>query len=118
MQGLGLLDEGTLLISILLEGVFQTTEMLCLTTKEVVAGSTETLKDLDVHLLWSEADGLPLSLQLDNLLGMALPVTAALVLLSSDSLYLLAERCLLGEVVFLLGTQVLEVLLVTLVDDC
>ena len=106
-----------LLVGIFLEGVLQTTEVLSLTAKEVVAGSTEALEDLYIHLLRCKADGLPLCLQLDNLLCVAFPVAAALVLLGSDSLYLLAERCLLGEVVLLLGTQVFEVLLVALIDD-
>ena len=49
---------------------------------------------------------------------MLLPVAAALVLFCGNSLYLLAESCLTGQVLFLLGTDALEVLLVTLVDDC
>ena len=49
---------------------------------------------------------------------MLLPITAALVLLGCDGLYLLAELCLAGQILLFLGTDAFEVLLVTLVDDC
>ena len=116
-QSLGLLDEGTLLIGILLKGIFHTFEILGLATKEIIASSTEALKDLHVHLLWSETNGLPLRLYLDNLLGMLLPIATALVLFSSNGLYLLTKCSLTSQIVFLLGTYTLEVLLVALVDN-
>ena len=96
LQRLCLLDEGALLLSVLLEGVLQRLEELCLAAKEVVAGCTETLEDFHIHLLRCKADGLPLSLQLNDFLRMALPVTAALVLLGCDGLYLLTQLGLLG----------------------
>ena len=117
LEGVGLLDKRTFLVGILLEGILEVLEILCLTGEETVAGGTETLKDLHVHLLWSETDGLPLRLDIDDLLGMFLPVGTTLVLLGSDSLYLLAERRLTGEVLLLLGTDIVEMLLMALVDD-
>ena len=78
--------------------------MFSLTTEEVIAGSTETLEDLHIHLLWCKTNSLPLGLQLDDFLGMTLPVTTALVLLGSNGLDLLAEGGLLGQILFLLGT--------------
>ena len=49
---------------------------------------------------------------------MAFPVGIALILFLSNSLHLLAEGGLAGEVVFLLRTHIVEVLLVALVDHC
>ena len=48
---------------------------------------------------------------------MLLPVATAFILLSGNSLNLLTEGCLTGQIVFLLGTHTLEMLLMTLVDD-
>ena len=48
---------------------------------------------------------------------MTFPITRALVLLGTDSLSLFAERRLTGQIFFLLGTQVLKVLLMALIDD-
>ena len=116
LQGLGLLNECAFLLGILLETVFQSLEIFCLVGKEFVAGSTETLKDLHVHLLRSKSYGLPLLLNGDNLFCMALPVAATLILFGSDGFYFLAEGSLLLKVLLLAGTQILKVLLVTLVD--
>ena len=60
LKRLSLLDEGALLLCILLEGVLQSLEVLGLASEEVVAGGAETLEDLHVHLLRCEADSLPL----------------------------------------------------------
>ena len=65
----------------------------------------------------SEAYLLPFALQLDNLLGDFLPFGSELVLLLVDGFYLLTECSLLLEVFLLLGTQLLEVLLMLLVDN-
>ena len=51
------------------------------------------------------------------LLRAALPVATALVLLRSDGFYLLAEFGLLLQVLFLTGTDALEMLLMAFVDD-
>ena len=48
---------------------------------------------------------------------MLLPVGSALVFELANLLYLLAEGCLACKILLLAGTQVLEVLLMTLVDD-
>ena len=117
LQGLCLLDEGTLLVGIHLELLLEVLEELCLASEEVVTGCTEALEYLDVHLLGGEADGLPLCLQFDNLLGATLPVCAALVFLGYDGFDFLAEGCLLGQVLLFLGAQIVVVLLETLVDN-
>ena len=96
---------------------FQSLEVFCLTSKEIVACSTETLKDLDVHLLWGETDGFPLCLQFDNLLRMALPVGTTFILFGGNGFHFLAEYGLTGQIVFLLGTQLFEMLLMALVDN-
>ena len=70
--------------------------MLGLSGEEVVAGGTEALEDLDVHLLGCEAYGFPLGLQVYDFLGVPLPVGAALVFFGGDGLYLLAESGLAG----------------------
>lgn len=117
LQGLRLLDEGTLLVGIHLELLLEVLEELRLASEEVVTGSTEALEYLDVHLLGCKADGLPLCLQFDNLLGATLPVCAALVFLGYDGFDFLAEGCLLGQVLLFLGAQIVVVLLETLVDS-
>ena len=48
---------------------------------------------------------------------MTLPIATAFILLSNDSFHFLAEGCLLGQIVFLLGTKTFKMLLMTLVDN-
>ena len=48
---------------------------------------------------------------------MTLPIATAFILLSNDSFNFLAEGCLLGQIVFLLGTKTFKMLLMTLVDN-
>ena len=92
--------------------------MFSLARKESVACSTEALEDLNVHLLWCEANGLPFCLDVNNLLGMLLPVCSILIFFVADSLYVLTECSLLCEVLLFTSTQVVEMLLMALVDDC
>ena len=117
LQGLGFLNEGTLLLCIVFECIFQSLKIFSLTTEEVITGSTEALEDLHIHLLRSKADGLPFCLDINDFLGMLFPVTTAFVLLGSNSLHLLTKGGLTSQVVFFLGADTLEVLLMTLVDD-
>ena len=116
LQLLGLFDEGAFLVGIAAQILLHGAEIFSFTGEEIVAGGTETLKDFNVHLLGSKADGLPFCLQVDNLTGVLVPVAAVLVFLSSNGLYLLAEGCLTLQVFFLFGAQSLKVLLVALVD--
>ena len=117
MQGFGFLNECTLLVGILLIRVFQCTEELSLLSKEAVAGSPETFKDLDVHGLWRKTNAAPLLLKLKNLLRVTIPIGTAFTLLGSDGFHLLAELSFASQVFFLLGTQSVVVLLMTLVDN-
>lgn len=106
-----------LLLRVLVETRPHFLEVFGFAAEEVVTCLTQALEDLFVVLLRSEADGLPLLLDCHNLFGMLLPVGSVLVLFLGDSLRFLAERRLLGEVLFLLGAQLLEVLLMLFVDN-
>ena len=66
--------------------------MLCFAGKERVTGSAEALEDLHVHLLWGKANGLPFSLESDDLLSVAVPVSTAFVLFFQDFLLFHRER--------------------------
>ena len=112
-----LFDESFFLFGIGSIFFFQYLEVFCFLGEELIVGSAEALKYLHVHLLRSETYLLPFALQLDNLLGDFLPFGSELVLLLVDGFYLLAECSLLLEVFLLLGTQLLEVLLMLLVDN-
>ena len=113
---LRLLYERLLLLDVLRECDLERLEVFGLASEEVVAGSAEALEYLHVHLLRSEADSLPLVLNVDNLLRALLPVGSALVLSLAELLYLLAESGLASQILLLLSAKVLEVLLVALVD--
>ena len=93
-------------------------EELVLCGKELVAGSAETLKYLNVHSLWSKANGLPFSLNVYNLLCLSLPVGAGLALVGRYHLYLLAQFALLCKILLFLLTYSVEVVSVTFVHHC
>ncbi len=92
-------------------------EIFCLTAEEVVASLTEALENLLVALLWCEPYGFPLLLNGDNLFRVSLPVGGVLVVFFRHGFRLLAQFCLLCEVLLLIGSEFLEVVLVLLVDD-
>ena len=115
-QSLCLLYEFLLLCQVVGILALDSLEEFSLLAEELVVGDAETLKDLHVHLLRSETNLLPFALHLNHSLGSFLPVGSLLVLLLVDGLNLLAEGSLLGEVLLFLGTQVLKVLLVLLVN--
>ena len=116
-QLLSLLNQGALLVGVCLIGLFQGFEIFCFSAEELVARLTEALKNFHVHLLWSESNGLPLCLNVDNLLCVLLPVGKILVWLCYQCLYSLTECCLACEIIFLALAYVVEILLVTLVYD-
>ena len=117
LEGLGFLHKGKLACRIVCISLFLLLEEVSLLSKEVVAGGTEALKNLGVHLLGGAADSLPLFLECYDLLGKAVPLGVAVDVFHLDGLYLLADGCLLGEVFFFFLLEALEILGVTLVDS-
>ena len=117
LQGLGLFHECALLLGVFGKARLHVLEEFCLAAEEVVASGAETLEDFHVHLLRSEADGLPFSLYLDDFAGVLLPVGGAFVFFLGNGFHLLAEGRFLLQVLLFPGAQVVEVLLVLLVDD-
>ena len=99
-----------LLLEVLEEGVFL--------LEEGVATLAEALEDGGVHLLRSEADGLPLCLQLLNLLRDGVPIGERLEPVRREGFELLAEGRLLREVFLLASLDGVEESLMFLVDDC
>ena len=99
-----------------IEFLLELAEELGFLLKESVASFAEALEYLCVDLLWCIAYGLPLSLQRDDSLCHCIPVGKGLQSVGLLGFQLLAEGCLLGQILFLGLLDSLEVSLMTFVD--
>ena len=117
LQGLGLLAEGNLLFQIDREVLLGTLEERRLLGEEHVARCTETVEDLLVLLLGSEAQRLPLGLQRQHLLRFVVPLGVGCQFVEVDCFHDFADGNLLLEVLLLGLLDFLEILLVAAVDN-
>ena len=85
--------------------------------EEFIAGSAETFENLDVHLLWSIADGFPFGLKGKDFIGLVFPVGKSSEGVIFHTFHDFANHRLLVQVILFFFFQFFKMLLMTFVDN-
>ena len=117
LQLLGACEQFAFLAEVLVEHLLHLFVEGALCFEEGVAQGAVLLVDSLVAFLWCEADGAPFGLEGLHLLGSLVPLLVGFQIAEVQCFELLHDGLLLGEILRLLGVELVEVGLVLLVDD-